>query len=112
MSNVMGYKHHFKRWQTTHAVGAKIIVDAQSIVHIKTDVKALDVDILAFSGHKVYGPNGIGVLYIKRGLMSKLSPTEFGGEMVDKVHLEGSTWKSGAYKFEAYSCNSRLGLKH
>lgn len=103
MSNVMGYETPLQEMaKFTHEVGAKIIVDAaQSIVHIKTDVKALDVDMLAFSGHKVYGPNGIGVLYIKRGLMSKLSPTEFGGEMVDKVHLDGSTWKSGAYKFEA-----------
>ena len=68
MSNVMGYETPLQEMaKLTHAVGAKIIVDAaQSIVHIKTDVKALDVDILAFSGHKVYGPNGIGVLYIKK----------------------------------------------
>ena len=103
MSNVMGYTTPLKEMtKLTHDVGALILVDAaQSIVHIKTDVKDLDVDILAFSGHKVYGPNGIGVLYMKESLMKTLSPTEFGGEMVDRVNLDGSTWKSGPYKFEA-----------
>lgn len=103
MSNVFGYLTPLEEMtQLTHEAGAIIIVDAaQSILHVKTNVQALDVDILAFSGHKIYGPNGIGVLYIKQALMDTLNPTEFGGEMVDKVKLDRSTWKSGPYKFEA-----------
>lgn len=103
MSNVMGYITPLKQMtQLAHEVGALVIVDAaQSILHIPTDVLDLNVDALAFSGHKAYGPNGIGVLYMKKELMRKLSPAEFGGEMVDKVYLDGSTWKSGPYKFES-----------
>lgn len=103
MSNVLGYITPLMDMsKLAHDVGAIVVVDAaQSILHVKTDVKVLDVDILAFSGHKIYGPNGIGILYMKEALINKLSPTEFGGEMVDKVHLDGSTWKSGPYKFEA-----------
>src|SRR5690554_580 len=103
MSNVMGYITPLKQMtQLAHEVGALVVVDAaQSILHIPTDVLDLDVDALAFSGHKVYGPNGIGVLYMKKDFMAKLSPAEFGGEMVDKVYLDGSTWKSGPYKFES-----------
>lgn len=103
MSNVMGYITPLKQMtQLAHEVGALVIVDAaQSILHIPTDVINLNVDALAFSGHKAYGPNGIGVLYMKKHLMAKLSPAEFGGEMVDKVYLDGSTWKSGPYKFES-----------
>ncbi|HHX76575.1 MAG TPA: cysteine desulfurase [Acholeplasmataceae bacterium] len=103
MSNVMGYITPLKQMtQLAHEVGALVVVDAaQSILHIPTDVLDLDVDALAFSGHKAYGPNGIGVLYMKKDFMAKLSPAEFGGEMVDKVYLDGSTWKSGPYKFES-----------
>lgn len=103
MSNVMGYITPLKQMtQLAHEVGALVIVDAaQSILHIPTDVLDLNVDALAFSGHKAYGPNGIGVLYMKKELMRKLSPAEFGGEMVDKVYLDGSSWKSGPYKFES-----------
>lgn len=103
MSNMMGYITPLKQMtQLAHEVGALVVVDAaQSILHIPTDVLDLDVDALAFSGHKAYGPNGIGVLYMKKDFMAKLSPAEFGGEMVDKVYLDGSTWKSGPYKFES-----------
>jgi len=103
MSNVMGYITPLKQMtQLAHEVGALVVVDAaQSILHIPTDVINLNVDALAFSGHKAYGPNGIGVLYMKKDFMAKLSPAEFGGEMVDKVYLDGSTWKSGPYKFES-----------
>ena len=103
MSNVMGYITPLNEMtKLAHEVGAFVVVDAaQSILHIPTHVMRLGVDALAFSGHKAYGPNGIGVLYMKKQFMKQLSPAEFGGEMVDKVYLEGSTWKSGPYKFEA-----------
>lgn len=103
MSNVMGYTTPIKEMtQLSHEIGALVFLDsAQSILHVKTDVLDLDVDMLAFSGHKVYGPNGVGVLYIKPKIMLQIPPAEFGGEMVDQVGLDQSTWKSGAYKFES-----------
>jgi cysteine desulfurase/selenocysteine lyase len=103
ISNVMGYMTPIKEMiQRAHEIGALVFLDsAQSILHVKTDVSDLDVDMLAFSGHKAYGPNGIGVLYIKPKLMLQIPPAEFGGEMVDQVGIDQSTWKSGAYKFES-----------
>jgi len=103
ISNVMGYTTPINEMiKLAHEIGALVFLDsAQSILHVKTDVLDLDVDMLAFSGHKAYGPNGIGVLYIKPKLMLQLPPAEFGGEMVDQVGIDQSTWKSGAYKFES-----------
>lgn len=103
ISNVMGYITPINEMiKLAHDVGALVFLDAaQSILHVKTDVSDLDVDMLAFSGHKSYGPNGIGVLYIKPKLMLQIPPAEFGGEMVDQVGIDKSTWKSGAYKFES-----------
>ncbi len=103
LSNVMGFTTPLKEMiKAAHQVGALVVVDAaQSISHLKTDVKKLDVDFLAFSGHKMYGPNGVGVLFGKFDLLEKLTPAEFGGEMVDKVNLNGSSYKETPYKFEA-----------
>ncbi len=103
VSNVLGYQTPLiDMIKLSHMVNAVVIVDAaQSISHQKLDVKALDVDYVAFSGHKMYGPNGIGVLYGKKMLLDHLSPSEFGGEMVDKVLLSGPTYKEAPYKFEA-----------
>ena len=88
--------------QKAHAVGAKVLLDAsQAVTHRVVDVKALDVDFLAFTGHKVYGPNGIGVLYAKAELLEAMPPYQGGGEMIDRVSWQGSTYKAGPAKFEA-----------
>lgn len=103
ISNVMGFTTPLAAMtKEAHKVNALVIVDAaQSISHLKTDVKKLDIDFLVFSGHKMYGPNGIGILYGKYDLLENLEPSEFGGEMVDKVNVSGSSFKDAPYKFEA-----------
>ncbi len=88
------------------AVGAKTVVDAaQGIVHLKTDVKDLDCDFLVFSGHKLYGPTGIGVVYGKKVLLEKLEPFFFGGDMIRFVSYEDATWADVPNKFEAGTPN-------
>ncbi|MBI5669736.1 MAG: cysteine desulfurase [Chloroflexi bacterium] len=85
-----------------HAAGALILVDgAQSTPHMPVDVQALDADFFAFSGHKMLGPTGIGVLYGKRALLEAMPPWMGGGDMIASVRLEGSTWNELPYKFEA-----------
>jgi cysteine desulfurase/selenocysteine lyase len=85
-----------------HAAGALFMIDgAQSVPHLKVDVQALDVDFLAFSGHKMAGPTGIGVLYGKRALLEAMPPYMGGGEMIKRVTLEKSTWNDLPHKFEA-----------
>src|SRR5699024_4902996 len=85
-----------------HAVGAVIVVDgAQSAPHMKVDVQDLDCDFYVFSGHKMLGPTGIGVLYGKKEWLEKMEPVAFGGEMIDFVELQDSTWKELPWKFEA-----------
>jgi cysteine desulfurase/selenocysteine lyase len=82
--------------------GALILVDgAQSTPHMPVDVKALDVDFFAFSGHKMCGPTGIGILYGKRDLLEAMPPWMGGGDMISRVTLDGSTWNDLPYKFEA-----------
>ena len=84
------------------AVGAKVLLDgAQSAAHLAIDVAALDCDFFAFSAHKVYGPMGIGVLYGKPELLEAMPPYQGGGEMIEVVRFEGSTWNALPYKFEA-----------
>lgn len=83
-------------------VGAKVCVDAaQLAAHFPLDVQKLDVDFLAFSGHKVYGPTGVGVLYAKREILENMDPWLGGGDMIREVALEGSTWNDLPWKFEA-----------
>ena len=83
-------------------VGALVVLDAcQSVPHFAVDVKQLGVDFLAFSGHKVLGPTGIGVLWGKSELLEKLEPAIFGGSMVDSVTMDGATWAQSPRKFEA-----------
>lgn len=102
VSNVMGYVTPIKEIiKLAHEAGAIVSVDgAQAIPHMKVDVKELDCDFLSFSGHKLCGPTGIGVLYGKRELLEKMPPIEFGGDMADTVMKDSMTYKSAPYKFE------------
>lgn len=85
-----------------HAAGALVLVDAaQSVPHQPVDVRALEADWLAFSGHKMYGPTGIGVLYGRRALLEEMPPVLGGGDMIRQVRLQGSTWNELPWKFEA-----------
>jgi cysteine desulfurase/selenocysteine lyase len=88
--------------KAAHAVGAVVVLDAcQSAPHFAVDVKKLDVDFLAFSGHKALGPTGVGILWGRTELLEKLEPALFGGSMVDSVSMEGATWAKAPRKFEA-----------
>ncbi|MGL4648346.1 MAG: aminotransferase class V-fold PLP-dependent enzyme, partial [Caldilineaceae bacterium] len=85
-----------------HAVGALALVDgAQSVPHMPVDVQALDADFLVFSGHKMVGPTGVGVLYGRRSLLEAMPPWQGGGDMIREVTLAGSQWNTVPYKFEA-----------
>jgi cysteine desulfurase / selenocysteine lyase len=102
VSNVLGTINPIKEIaQIAHAKGAVLLVDgAQGAPHMKVDVQDLDCDFYAFSGHKMCAPTGIGVLYGKRELLEEMEPVEFGGEMIDFVSLQDSTWKELPWKFE------------
>ncbi|MGU8008672.1 cysteine desulfurase [Streptococcus suis] len=92
--------------ELVHQVGAYLVVDgAQSVPHMAVNVQELDVDFYAFSGHKMLGPTGIGVLYGKEELLNLMSPVEFGGEMIDFVYEQSATWKELPWKFEAGTPN-------
>ncbi|MHC5229321.1 cysteine desulfurase [Enterococcus sp. LJL99] len=107
VSNVLGVINPVKELaELAHAHGAVMVVDgAQAVPHMLVDVRAIDADFYAFSGHKMCGPTGIGVLYGKRALLEKMAPVEFGGEMIDFVNLYDSTWKELPWKFEAGTPN-------
>ncbi|MGO2890460.1 MAG: cysteine desulfurase [Enterococcus devriesei] len=107
VSNVLGVINPIKELAAlAHANNAVMIVDgAQATPHMKVDVQALDADFFAFSGHKMCGPTGIGVLYGKRQWLEQMEPVEFGGEMIDFVNLYDSTWKELPWKFEAGTPN-------
>lgn len=102
VSNVMGYITPIKEIiNLAHEVGAVVVVDAaQSVPHMKVDVKELDCDFLAFSAHKMFGPTGFGVLYGKYKYLKAMRPVEFGGDMIDEVYKNESTWKDAPFKFE------------
>ena len=103
VSNVLGTVNPVKDIiRMAHERGIPVLVDAaQSAPHMKIDVQALDCDFLAFSGHKMYGPTGIGVLYGKEAWLEKLPPYQGGGEMIDKVTWERTTFERLPFKFEA-----------
>lgn len=103
VSNVLGTVNPVKKMAATaHAHGAYMLVDgAQSIPHFKVDVQDLDCDFLTFSGHKIYGPTGIGVLYGREILLEKMPPYQGGGEMIARVTFEHTTYERLPYKFEA-----------
>lgn len=102
VSNVMGYITPIEEIiSLAHQVGAVVVLDgAQAVPHMPVDVKKLDCDFLAFSGHKLCGPTGIGVLYGKIKLLEKMEPIEFGGDMADDVNLHTMTYKDAPYRFE------------
>lgn len=108
VSNVIGCVNPIREIaDMAHRVGAVIVVDgAQSTPHIPVDVQALDADFLAFSGHKVFGPMGIGALYGKRRLLEKMPPFLSGGEMIESVTRTGATYAELPYKFEAGTGNA------
>jgi cysteine desulfurase / selenocysteine lyase len=102
-SNVLGSVHPLKRIiDEAHAAGAIVLVDgAQSIAHLDVDVQALGADFYAFSGHKMYGPTGIGVLYGRRELLDAMPPYQGGGMMIEQVTFERTTFAALPHKFEA-----------
>ena len=92
--------------EQAHRVGAKVLIDgAQSVAHFEIDVQALDIDFLAFSAHKLFGPTGVGVLYGKRTLLEAMPPYQGGGEMIKEVSFSGTTYNELPYKFEAGTPN-------
>jgi len=103
VSNVLGTVNPVTEIaEIAHRHGAVVCVDgAQAIAHEKIDVKALGVDFYAFSSHKMYGPNGIGILYGRRDLLEAMPPYQGGGEMIGHVSFSGTTWADLPYKFEA-----------
>ena len=103
VSNVLGTVNPVKEMiAVAHAHGVPVLVDgAQSVPHMKVDVQDLDADFFAFSGHKVYGPTGVGVLYGKEEWLDKLPPYQGGGEMIQSVSFERTTFNELPFKFEA-----------
>ncbi|SEM55406.1 cysteine desulfurase /L-selenocysteine selenide-lyase (L-alanine-forming) [Ligilactobacillus sp. WC1T17] len=106
-SNVLGVVNPIKEIaQLAHQYGAYMVVDgAQSVPHMQVDVQDLDIDFLAFSGHKMMGPTGIGILWGRFDLLEQMAPLEYGGEMIDFVDLERSTYKEVPWKFEGGTQN-------
>ena len=114
-SNTLGTINPIKKIITmAHHLNIKVLIDgAQAIGHQNIDVQDLDCDFYAFSGHKLYGPTGIGVLYGKEELLNELEPYQFGGEMILKVTFDETTYNSLPYKFEAGTPNiaGAIGLE-
>ena len=108
VSNVLGITNPVKEIASrAHAVGAVCVVDgAQAVPHFKVDVKDIGADFYAFSGHKICGPMGIGVLYGKKELLEEMPPFLRGGEMIEYVTREGATWAELPHKFEAGTVNA------
>ena len=107
VSNVLGRVNDIKHIaEKVHSAGALISVDgAQSVPHMKVDVRDLDCDFLSFSGHKMYGPMGIGALYAKKKHLEKMRPFMYGGEMIATVHWDRVTYAEIPHKFEAGTVN-------
>lgn len=108
VSNVLGTMVNLEKIiKKAHSVGAVVIVDAsQSVAHHKVDVQSLDADFLVFSAHKMYGPLGVGVLYGKKKLLEKMSPFLMGGDMIEFVHEQETTFAPLPNKFEAGTQNA------
>lgn len=107
VSNVLGSIVDAKQIiEQTHHMGGVVVLDAaQAVGHLPLDVQKLDADFLAFSGHKMYGPTGVGVLYGKRNLLEQVEPLRFGGEMADEVDVQMATFQSLPLRLEAGTPN-------
>ena len=107
VSNVLGTINPIREYiREAHKQGSKVLIDAaQSVPHMPVDVQDLDCDFLAFSGHKMCGPTGIGVLYAKKSVLEEMPPYHGGGEMIREVHLYESTWRDPPYRLEAGTTN-------
>jgi len=112
MSNALGSINPVKELVAlAHRVGAVVLIDgAQAIAHLPVDVTDIDCDFYVFSGHKVYGPSGIGVLYARSSLLEAMPPYQGGGDMIREVRFAGSSWNDLPYKFEAGTPNIAGGI--
>jgi len=107
ISNVLGAVNEVREiCDAAHEAGARVLVDgAQGVAHLPVDVRAMDCDFFAFSGHKMFGPMGIGALWGRRELMEQMEPLLFGGEMIARVDEQVSTWAEVPYRFEGGTPN-------
>jgi cysteine desulfurase/selenocysteine lyase len=112
ISNTLGTINPIKEMiSLAHAVGAEVMVDgAQAVAHQKIDVQDLDCDYFAFSGHKIFGPTGIGILFGKEALLDSLPPYQGGGDMIDRVTIQKTTYNELPFKFEAGTPNIAGGI--
>lgn len=112
VSNALGTINPIRRIiELAHSVGAPVLVDgAQAAPHLEVDVRALDCDFYAFSGHKLYGPTGIGVLYAKAALLDAMPPYQGGGDMISRVTFEHTSYNALPFKFEAGTPNIAGGI--
>ncbi|MGD8623671.1 MAG: cysteine desulfurase [Anaerolineae bacterium] len=112
MSNVLGTINPVVQIAArAHRAGAQVLVDAaQSVPHLPVDVQALDIDFMAFSGHKMLGPTGIGVLWARKEILQAMPPFLGGGDMIKSVHLRESEWNEIPHKFEAGTPNIAHGI--
>lgn len=103
VSNVLGTVHPVEEIiQKAHQVGAKVLIDgAQSVAHMPVDMQKMDCDFYCFSAHKLYGPTGFGILYAKSELLARMEPFQFGGDMIESVTKESTTFTHAPHKFEA-----------
>lgn len=112
ISNTLGTINPIKNIiDASHVVGAKVLIDgAQSVQHMPVDVQALDCDFYVFSGHKVFGPTGVGILYGKKDVLDSMPPYQGGGDMIDRVTFEKTTYNVLPHKFEAGTPNISGGI--
>lgn len=112
VSNALGTINPIEKIiEKAHAVGAKVLIDAaQSLQHFRVDVQELDCDFLVFSGHKIFGPTGTGVLYGKEALLNEMSPWQGGGDMIKTVTMEKTVYNDLPHKFEAGTPNIAGGI--
>ncbi len=112
MSNALGSINPVKQLvELAHQIGAVVLLDgAQAVAHLPVNVMDIDCDFYAFSGHKLYGPTGIGVLYVRRAILNSMPPYQGGGDMIREVRFAGSSWNDLPYKFEAGTPNIAGGI--